>query len=185
MKKKYRCLIKNEYTYKNYSLATIQENEIEKIRIWRNKNIKILRQTKKIEKKQQVLYFQKNIWPDMKIKQPKNILLSFKKNNVLIGYGGFVHISWENKRSEISFIMGDIDENDDTYKQKFKIFFILLKKIAFKDLSFKKIYVETFIHRKRHIKILELFGFKKEGKLKKHYYFNNLYVDSVLHSYIK
>ena len=75
MKKKYRCLIKNEYTYKNYSLETIQENEIEKIRIWRNKNIKILRQTKKIEKKQQVLYFQKNIRSDMKIKQPKNILL--------------------------------------------------------------------------------------------------------------
>ena len=35
-------------------------------------------------------------------------LLSFKKNNVLIGYGGFVHISWENKRSEISFIMGTV-----------------------------------------------------------------------------
>ena len=60
----------------------------------------------------------------------------------------------------------------------FPLFFLI-------NLSFKKIYVETFIQRKRHIKILELFGFKKEGKLKKHYYFNNLYVDSVLHSYIK
>lgn len=185
MKKKYCCLTKNENTYKNYSLETIQPNEIEKIRIWRNKNIKILRQTKKIKKKQQVHYFQKNIWPDLKTKKPKNILLSFKENNKLIGYGGLVHISWENKRSEISFMMENIDEYNDAYKQNFKIFFLLLKKIAFKDLRFKKIYVETFVHRKRHIKILESFGFKKEGKLKKHYYFNNLYIDSILHSYIK
>jgi len=185
MKKKYNCLNKNKYIFKNYSLETIQPSEIEKIRTLRNNNIKILRQVNKIRKDQQILYFKQKIWPDMKTKKPKNILLSFKKNNVLIGYGGFVHISWENNRSEMSFIMDDINENKDTYIKNFKIFFLLLKKIAFKDLNFKKIYAETFTHRKKHIQILESFGFRREGELKKHYYFNNLYIDSILHSYIK
>ena len=46
MKFKYNCLTKNVFFYKKFSLETIQKNEIEKIRLWRNKNINVLRQKK-------------------------------------------------------------------------------------------------------------------------------------------
>ena len=38
-----------------------------------------------------------------KEKQPNQLLFSFIENNLLIGYGGLVHIDWTNKNAEISF----------------------------------------------------------------------------------
>ncbi len=185
MKFTYNCLNKNKYFYQNFSLETIQKKEIEIIRIWRNKNIQILRQKKIINKIQQLSYFKNEIWPDMKKKQPNNILFSFKKNNEMIGYGGFVHISWENNRSEISFLLNNSITIDKNYIKNFHIFLKIIKKIAFINLNFKKIYTETFEKRKKHIKALESFGFKKEGYLKNQYFFNKRYINTILHSYIK
>ena len=37
--------------------------------------------------------------------QPYQILFSFLKNNEFIGYGGLVHINWEEKKAEISFLL--------------------------------------------------------------------------------
>lgn len=185
MKFSYNCLNKNKFFYKNFSLETIQKKEIETVRLWRNKNIQILRQNKIISKKQQVNYFKNQILPDMKKKQPSNILFSFKKNNEMIGYGGFVHIAWQNNRSEISFLLNNSITVDKNYVINFLIFLKIIKKIAFNNLKFKKIYTETFDKRKKHIKILESFGFKKEGYLKNQYFFNKRYINTILHSYIK
>ena len=71
------------------------------------------------------------------------------------------------------------------YIKKFNYFLKIIEDIAFDHLNFNKIYTETFIERKKHIKILEKFGFKKEGLLKKQYFFKNRFIDTVLHGYIK
>ena len=182
---KYKCLRTNIFFNNNFSLEVIQKKEIEEIRIWRNLNIDVLRQKKIINKKQQYNYFKNNIWSDLDKKKPKNILFSFKKNSKLIGYGGFVHISWENNRSEISFLLSDSKNINKDYIKKFNYFLKIIEDIAFAHLNFNKIYTETFIDRKKHIKILEKFGFKKEGLLKKQYFFKNRFIDTVLHGYIK
>jgi len=184
--RKYACLNKNKYCNEHFSLEAIQDTHIEYIRKWRNKKINILRQNKKISKKQQTDYFINNIWNDMNNKFPSNILLSFKINNKLLGYGGLVNISWHNRRSEVSLLIkSEVDESSEKYRQYLNNFFLILKKIAFDELKFKKLTSETFIFRKNHIKILESNGFRNEGKLISQYYQKNKFIDSLLHSCFK
>jgi len=148
-------------------LKTVQPEDIEKIRIWRNAQIDFLRQKSHITKVDQIEYFEKNIWPELDILNPNNILLSFTLKNKMIGYGGLVHISWEFLKAESSFILNNkIDHNSEKYKIYINKFFILLKKFAFEDLKLLKISSETFKHRKRHIQLLENIGFKRLFKTK-------------------
>ena len=65
------------------------------------------------------------------------------------------------------------------------IYFNLAKKFAFKRLRLNRLYTETFQYRKNQIKILENFGFKKEGILRKHNIKNNKPVNVIVHAIIK
>ena len=153
-----------------FSIENIKKNEIEQIRIWRNNSIKFLRQNRKISKKEQILYFKKNIYEQTLLRRPKHILFAFKKDNILIGYGGLVHISWENKNAELSLLL-DPKYND---KKKYKIFFNkyidLVIKFSFNRCKLKKIYTQTFSYRKINIELLKKNKFLKEGSLKNHIY---------------
>ena len=70
-----------------------------------------LRQTKKLTKKDQDLYFKDTIYKQFSQDKPEQILFSFLENDICIGYGGLVHINWKNKTAEISFLI-------DTNKEK-------------------------------------------------------------------
>ena len=121
--KKYRCLNKTVYFSNNISFFAVNKMDIEIIRLWRNAQINVLRQIKKIQKKQQQEYFQYQIWPEMLKKYPKNILLSIKLKNQLIGYGGLTNISWYNRRAEISFLLNNkLIKNKQFYKMIFSEF---------------------------------------------------------------
>ena len=103
----------------------------------------------------------------------------------MIGYGGIVNISWSNQRGEISFLLDDeINENSKLYQIYFEKFLTLIKLIAFNEIKIKKIYTETYSFRKKHIKILLCFGFKKEGYLISHYYNSNKFYNSYIHGLI-
>ena len=79
MKKKidyYHCIGKKIYENDLYSMVPIRIEDIEKIRLWRNKQTDVLRQKKFISRTDQINYYKKNIFPDFKNKKPKNILFS-------------------------------------------------------------------------------------------------------------
>ena len=57
-----------------------------------------------------------------------------------------------------------------------------LFQIGFSKLKLNKIFTETFLFRKDHIKILIIAGMKKEGVLKKQYKKSNKFITSVLHA---
>ena len=110
----YKCLPRRYYEHGDYTLEAVQPEHIEKIRIWRNEQMDVLRQPKPILKEQQIQYYEKHIWSELKSNQPKNILLSYKHQNILIGYGGLVNLSWVDKRGEMSFLLdSSIVENDN------------------------------------------------------------------------
>ncbi|NLC72729.1 MAG: GNAT family N-acetyltransferase [Ruminococcaceae bacterium] len=164
------------------TLMPIQSDHIELIRQWRNAQIDVLRQSEPITEKQQVEYFNNHIWPDMKEKYPKNILLSILEDNILIGYGGLVHIAWEHKRAEVSFLLRpDYTVNTNIYSKYFTIFLQLIKKLAFLELGFQRIYTETYESRLITISILENAGFVREGILRKHVIKNGKIQDSLIH----
>ena len=82
----------------------MQKEDIENRPKLKNKNLNFLRQNKNIGQKEQEKYFDENIWPDMESQIPKNILFVVLFNNLFIGYGGFVHISWITLRAELSIL---------------------------------------------------------------------------------
>ena len=100
-----------------------------------------------------------------------------------MGYGGLVHISWNNFRAEISLVLQTKVENNKRIKfSYFKIFLDLIKDLAFKDIKLKKITTETYSFRKKEINFLERYGFKREGILKKNIYIKKKSFDSYLHA---
>lgn len=185
MKRIYSCLLQQKFFCDNYSLTVIQDDHIEAIRVWRNAQINILRQSSIIEKAQQSLYYEKYVWPDMLESSPKQILMAFLQNEVLIGYGGLVNIDWPNKRSEISFLLApERNASHEGYAKDFLVYLTLVKNLAFQDLKLHRLYTETFDVRPHHIKLLEDFGFSREGILQDHIEINGLKVNSVIHGMI-
>ena len=102
----------------------------------------------------------------------------------MIGYGGLVHINWEDKNSEISFIM-----NTKSEKDRFEVIWLkylkLIELVAFKELDLNKIYTYAFDLRPHIYPIFESCGFKKEARLSLHKKIDDLYYDVVIHSKIK
>ena len=153
-------------------------NDAEKIRIWRNNQIKILRQNKKIKKKDQIKYFKKNILS----KNSKLDLFGIELNNKLIGYGGLVNISKSFKTAEVSLLIDSkLSHNSKLYENIFVHFLDYMKKYSFRDKKLRRLYTETFSFRKKHIKILEKCGFKLEGTLRNHVIKNKKLYNSLMH----
>ena len=179
----YLCLKNQEFHIDNFKIMPIKEEEIEKIRKWRNEQTDILRQSKHISKDEQINYFNKYIWSQLDSKKPSQILMSFYKNNKFIGYGGLVHISWENYRAEISFLLDTKRmKNTKTYLNDFKNFLELMKQLAL-SIKMNKLSSETYIFREKHINRLEKSGFEKEGVLKEHILIDRTWFDAVIHGY--
>ena len=183
---KYRCLPKLNYKLNEHEIFTVQEDDIELIRQWRNTQLSYLRQKKPITAKEQAQYFNITIWPDMKRVKPKNILFMLLCNGEAIGYGGLVHISWPNLSSEISILCApDVYRDDEVYEYHMREYLELIKDISFNTLGINRLFTETFAFRKSQISILEALGMICEGELRQSYKVDNSFVNSVLHSVIK
>lgn len=165
-----------------YELKVIELADMEKIRIARNSQIDVLRQSKEISKEEQIAYFKTTVAPNLKNEKPEMILFSLFKNSSWIGYGGFTHINWEDKRAEVSFLVETKRSQDlKTYTEDFSTFLKLLCEIGFHQLHFHRLFGETFDFRKEHIKILENAGFKLEGVLREHIFIKGKPHNSLMH----
>ena len=190
----YSCLKINEFTFDDYTLVPLRLEDAESIRQWRNQQINILRQPHPITKQDQENYFERVVKPLSQQKQPNQLLFSLLYEGTCIGYGGLVHISWQNLRAEVSFLMS-LDTlrsqckksltNNELYRITFTAHLQALKKLAFEELGFHRIFTETFDIRPLHISILEDNNFVLEGRMIDHAVINGRFVDSLLHGCIK
>jgi len=104
-------------------------------------------------------------------------------DNLCVGYGGLVHINWDSKIAEVSFIVDTIrSKNENIYEKDFSIFLKLIKMVSFEELNFKKIFTETYDIRKKHIEILENSGFNLEYTGLKQKKIHNKLIDVLIHS---
>lgn len=166
-------------------LRAVDLKDIEMIRIWRNAQMGILRQKQKITRNMQRQYFETEVWPEKNNSQPRQVLLAIDRLGILIGYGGLVHISWLDRRAEVSFLLNPLIANDEKlYSQIFVSCLEFLKKIAFNQLKIHKIWTETYNIRSYHIAALEAAGFEREGVLRDHNWIDGQPVDSVFHASI-
>jgi len=179
----YVCMRRNVISGNGLELKAVQPDEIETIRQWRNAQMDVLRQSAEITPEKQRHYFQTTIWPDMAVPNPRNILLSIRLNGNLIGYGGLVHVSWENRRAEVSFLLDpQYQQGSLAYHEAFVSYLNLLSQIAFETLNLCKLFTETYDLRHEHIRSLESAGFTREGVLHKHVLIRGSFHDSLIHA---
>jgi len=180
--KKYSILKNSKIVFKDYSIIPLRKSDIQKIRIWRNEQMNILRQTTTLSVKDQLNYYNKFIKKSFYDNKPNIILFSFMLDKNCIGYGGLVHIDWDLKSAEISFINNtDRSKSKIVYEKDLSIFLKLVSNIAFDDLKLNKITTETYDVRPWTIMILEKLGFKRVKILKNHVTIDNKLYDSILH----
>tara|TARA_Y100001958_G_scaffold159984_1_gene164886 strand:+ start:5068 stop:6060 length:993 start_codon:yes stop_codon:yes gene_type:complete len=179
--KSYKVLSKQKFVEDDYSLIPIRKEDRFKIMKWRNEQIFHLRQKEPLTKEKQDLYFTEIIENLFSQNFPDQILFSFLKNNKCIGYGGLVHINWDDDNAEVSLVLST-DYNNNFFIESWKKFLSILKTISFKYLNLKKIYTYAYDVRPNLYIALENSGFSEEKRLKKNHNFNGKLIDIVYHS---
>tara|TARA_B110000495_G_C23000886_1_gene590679 strand:+ start:275 stop:835 length:561 start_codon:yes stop_codon:yes gene_type:complete len=178
---KYNCLDIQKFSLQNYVLIPIREEDIQSIRNWRNSQIDVLRQKKVISEKEQQEYYEKILKKDFYKNNPEQILFSVLLKSQCIGYGGLVHIDWEQKSAELSFLNETSRANNfELYFKDFSKFLKIITQIAFDDIKFNQLVTETYNTRPKTIEILKKFGFKNKNTLKNHVEINGKLIDSLI-----
>jgi len=178
----YRVMPRARLASGELALRAVEPGDIEVIRQWRNAQMDVLRQTAPISPEGQARYFAAHVWPEKPKPEPNQILLAIERSGDLIGYGGLVHISWANRRAELSFLLAsEFERLSDTRAAVFTAFLGLVRELAFADLGLNRVFTETFAHRTRHIASLEAAGFRKEGSLREHVVVDGVKTDALVH----
>ena len=177
----YKCLNKQVYTNGAHSIVPLRYEDRYSIMKWRNEQIYHLRQKNILTKEHQDKYFQNVITPLFEKPDPGQLLFSYLSNEICIGYGGLVHINYEEKNSELSFIINTNLEGEG-FEYHWGVFLELIEQVAFYELGLYKIFTYAYDLRPRLYPVLEESGFKKEAVIKKNMLHNGGYVDTIIHS---
>jgi RimJ/RimL family protein N-acetyltransferase len=180
---KYKVLSIEIVSEQGFSLVPIRFEDRIPIMKWRNEQIYHLRQKEPLTVEGQDKYYREYVASLFEQDAPENLLFSYLKDGVCIGYGGLVHINWTDRNAEISFIIDTELENSE-FHQHWGRYLKLLAKIAFDGLHLHKIYTYAFDIRPKLFPAVEAAGFEREAILKEHFLFNGNYYDVVYHARI-
>lgn len=178
---KYNCLEKNLFSLGPNRIIPIRYKDQFSIMTWRNEQKDILRQDGFLTIEEQRKYFSTTIRYLFDEVTPIQLLFSFFENEVLIGYGGLVHIDWRNQNAEISFLLKTELNVSKYYIEKFTIFLKLMEALA-KLLCFHKIYTYGYNTEEYRFTPLINLLYDKEAVLKKHKKINEKFYDVLIYS---
>ena len=184
MNRIYKNINSDSFNNGIYSLVPIRDEDKYDIMNWRNNQLDILRQETVLLIEQQEIYFKTVVDKLFDVENPKQLLFSFLENNKLIGYGGLVHIDWETKTAEVSFLSETSrNKNADMFISDWLNYLAILKKIATDYLNFKSIYTYAYDLRPNLYIALQESGFTEIKRHKNHIQIENKKVDVVIHSF--
>ncbi len=179
----YICLKNQSYEHNEFSIVPIRYEDRLEIMKWRNDQIYHLRQDQPLTEKDQNSYFKNTVATLFQKKNPNQILFSFLRKNICIGYGGLVHINWIDKNAEISFIM-DTELEAEGFEENWSVYLQLIENVAFNELHLHKIYVYAFDLRPHLYDVLLSNNYFLDARLKDQCCFNEKFIDVVIHSKI-
>ncbi|NBP68517.1 MAG: N-acetyltransferase, partial [Cytophagia bacterium] len=183
MLQNYKCLSQREFVFGKYKLIPIRFEDRHFIREWRNQQIAILRQKEPLTIEKQDLYFEQVVSKLFEQEKPAQLLFSFLESDSLIGYGGLVHIDWESRNAEVSFLTNTQRANDvEQFVGDWIGFLKILKRVASQELDFIKIYTYAYDTRPFLYTALENCSFVQEARLKSHVVVDGKWVDVLIHS---
>lgn len=178
--KSYKKLNRNLFINGDYSIVPIRYEDRLDILKWRNEQMYHLRQKEPLTKDNQDIYYKNIIARLFNEDSPTQLLFSYLKNNVCIGYGGLVHINWGNKEAEVSFIM-DTQFEKNEFETHWSNFLFLLKKVAFGQLEFNIVFTYAYNLRPHLYPVLEKNGFKLKERLANEIEIEGKKVDVLIH----
>ena len=179
--KRYIALNQQIFSLGDYSIVPIRYEDRLSIMKWRNEQIYHLRQEKLLTAEDQEKYFQKIVLPSFQQNKPNQILFSYLEKTVCIGYGGLVHINWKDKHAEISYII-DTQLEAMYFEKHWQHFLQMIEQVAFHQLQLHKIFTYAFNLRPRLYAALEASNYTKEAVLKEHCFFEERFIDVVIHT---
>ncbi|MEC3963969.1 GNAT family N-acetyltransferase [Flagellimonas halotolerans] len=179
--KVYPFLEKSSIFFEDFALVPIRYEDRFDIMKWRNEQIYHLRQSEPLTKENQDKYFKFVVAKLFIQEKPNQILFSFLKDDICIGYGGLVHISWIDKHAEISFIM-DTSLEKIGFHKNWSIFLSLIEEVAFKELFLHKIFVYAFDLRPHLYETLKKSNYFLDARLIDHCYFDGGFKDVIIYS---
>ncbi len=183
MTRNYKCLDVNEFRDGDYQLIPIRDFDKHAIREWRNQQIEILRQSEPLSAEMQDSYFKNIVDQLFEVENPKQLLWSFLYKNELIGYGGLVHIDWEKRQAEISFLtQTDRNHDKEIFISDWTNYLKIVKRIAGDYLDFNRIFTYAYDIRPNLYISLENSGFKETQRIKNEILINHQKKDVVIHS---
>lgn len=179
----YKILPQINLEFGDFSLVPIRLDDRYAIMRWRNDQITILRQSKPLTEKDQDAYFFGVVQKLFDQDHPSQLLFSFLFRGNLIGYGGLVHIDWQNKNAEISFLTATERADDSKLLiNDWMVFLKMISIIADRYLNFIKIYTYAYDVRPNLYEALDRSGFVEEARLKKHVLIKNTPNNVVINS---
>ncbi len=176
----YNALEDNIFSEGEYKLVPIRYEDRIDIMQWRNEQLFHLRQKELLTEVDQNNYFNTIVSKLFSSPEPNQLLFSYLKNDICIGYGGLVHINWIDKNAEISFVLNTSLENE-YFQFHWSKYLALIEKLAFTTLNLHKIYTYAYNLRPQLFEALEMNGYHKEATLKEHCFFNNQFIDVIIH----
>lgn len=177
----YKALKKQEFKKGNYSLTPLRHEDRFTIMDWRNEQIYHLRQSEPLTEQAQNVYFENIVASLFEQEKPDQLLFSFLNKNKLVAYGGLVHINWTDRNAEVSFVMNTSLEKEG-FSKNWSEYLYLIEQVAFKELSFRKLYVYAFDLRPHLYSTLEANSYFLDARLKDHCFVDNEFKDVVIYS---
>lgn len=179
---RYRCAPNFEtLTDGTATIVPIREADKFSIRQWRNGQTFHLRQVGQLTDEDQVRYFANVVGPSMSEPAPSQVLVSYLVEGVCRGYGGLVHIDWNNRRAELSFLLAT-DVSEVEFAEAWVRYLLLIEQLAFGQLGLHKIYTYAYDVRPHLYPAIERAGLVEEARLRRHMVFDGQAVDVVIHA---
>jgi RimJ/RimL family protein N-acetyltransferase len=177
----YKALHQQVFTNGDFKIVPIRFQDRMDIMKWRNEQMYHLRQAQPLTKESQDEYFQTVVASLFNEEEPKQLLFSYLKNDVCIGYGGLVHINWIDRNAEISFVMNTNAEKLD-FNTHWVNYLNLIERVSYTELGFRKIYIYAFDLRPHLYVAAQEAGFFLDGRLDDHCLTAQGYKDVVIYS---
>ena len=165
----------------DYSLVPIRMEDRGLIRQWRNEQMYHLRQNTPLTKEDQDQYFATVVKNLFEIDHPKQYLFSYLHQHQCIGYGGLVHIDYDRKTAELSFIMQTSLEQE-AFATHWDNYLTMIRPIAFQGLGLHKMFTYAFDLRPHLYPVLEGAGFLKEREIPDALQENGRSIPAIIHS---
>lgn len=177
----YKILSSSIFEIENFKIVPIRYDDRFIIMDWRNEQIEYLRQAKPLTEEEQEYYFSNTIASLFKEEKPEQLLFSFLENEELIGYGGLVHINWQDRHAEISFLLSPSYNIRSSYLKLFSVYLILIEKAA-TELCLNKIFTVGYnLKSYRFLPLIDQ-NYNLDATLKKHKVINGKSCDVLIYS---